>query len=168
MKELATNADVEAAGAAPIEADYAAWLRAQANALRRTRPECLDWENLAEELEGMARNEERALESYLVVLLNHLLKYRYEADKITGSWEASIDNSRERIAKLLRRSPSLKNKLEELLGDAYRLARREAGGEMGLRKREWDKLLPRACEWTLETVLDVSFWPSPVSTANGN
>jgi hypothetical protein len=169
MKEIAaTGGAAEAGLAASIEADYAAWLLEQARTLRQQRPEYLDWDSLAEELEGMARNEERALESYLAVLLNHLLKCRYQASKISGSWEASIENSRERIARLLRRSPSLKDKLEEIFGDAYLIARREAGAEMGLRKRGWEKLLPKACEWTVETVLDMNFWPLPVSTSNGS
>jgi hypothetical protein len=169
MKELAISSGGSRAqsGATP-DADYAAWLRGQAQALRRTRPEFLDWQNLAEELEGMARNEERALESYLVVLLHHLLKYRYQAGKITGSWEASIENSRERIANLLRRSPSLKSKLDEIFTEAYPLARREAGAEMGLRKRAWERLLPEACEWTLETIVEAGFWPPPIAKSNGN
>ncbi|HEX4208961.1 MAG TPA: DUF29 domain-containing protein [Candidatus Binataceae bacterium] len=148
-------------GAAIIDADYYAWLVAQAHTLRRSRPEFLDWENLAEELEGTARHEERALESYLVVLLSHLLKYRYQASKVSGSWEASIENSRERVARLLHRSPSLKSKLEEIIAEAYPLARREAGAEMGLRKRDWERRLPKSCEWTLETILDANFWPIP-------
>jgi hypothetical protein len=169
MKELAaTGGAVETGIAASIEADYVAWLLGQARALRQKGPDYLDWENLAEELEGMARNEERALESYLAVLLNHLLKCRYQASKISGSWEASIENSRERIARLLQRSPSLKSKLEEISSDAHLLARREAGAEMGLRKREWERLLPKVCEWTVETVLDANFWPLPVSTSNGS
>jgi hypothetical protein len=75
--------------------DFYGWLLDQASALQRLRPDSLDWQNLAEELEAMGRSEENALESYLVVLLKHLLKCRYQPGKITGSWEASIENSRE-------------------------------------------------------------------------
>jgi hypothetical protein len=168
MKELAISSGGSRgkSGATP-DSDYAAWLLGQAQALRRIRSEFLDWQNLAEEVEGIARNEERALESYLVVLLHDLLKYRYQADRITGSWEASIENSRDRIANLLRRSPSLKSKLEGIFTEAYPLARREAGAEMGLRKRAWERLLPQACEWTLETILQAGFWPTPI-TKSGN
>jgi hypothetical protein len=170
MKSLAKSSETggKRSNTGAIEADYYAWLLEQAHGLRQSRPEFLDWENLAEELEGMAHNEERALESYLVVLLSHLLKYRYQADKVTGSWEASIENSRERIAKLLRRSPSLKSKMEELFRDAHLLARREAGAEMGLRKREWEGRLPKSCEWTIEAALDGGFWPRPAGAANVN
>ncbi|MBV8054748.1 MAG: DUF29 domain-containing protein [Deltaproteobacteria bacterium] len=142
-----------------IDDDFYGWLLDQASALQRARPDSLDWRNLAEELEAMGRSEENALESYLVVLLKHLLKYRYQPSKRTSSWEASIENSRERIARLLKRSPSLKSKIDEIFRAAYSLARRKAGAEMRLEKDEWDQNLPLACEWTLETVLDSQFWP---------
>jgi hypothetical protein len=132
-----------------IDDDFYGWLLDQAAALRRLRPKSLDWENLAEELETMGRSEESALESHLESLLVHLLKWRYQPNKRTGSWEASVENSRDRIAQLLRRSPSLKGKIDEAFSQAYRLARREAGGQMGLTKREWERLLPASCEWNL-------------------
>src|SRR5215472_14077911 len=75
-----------------IDDDYYGWLLNQAAALQRSRPDWLDWRNLAEELEGMGRSEENALESYLVVLLKHLLKFRYQPRKKTPSWEASVEN----------------------------------------------------------------------------
>jgi hypothetical protein len=121
----------------------------------------LDCENLAEELEAMGRSEESTLESHLENLLTHLLKWRYQPKKQTGSWEATIANSRDRLVGSLRRSPSLKSKIDEIFREAYRLARRHAGGEMGLTKREWERRIPELCEWTLDTVRDDNFWPDP-------
>ncbi len=43
-----------------MERDYYDWLRRQSRALREHRPAFLDWQNLAEELEAMARSEERS------------------------------------------------------------------------------------------------------------
>jgi hypothetical protein len=143
-----------------IDDDFYGWLLEQAAALQRLRPDSLDWQNLAEELESMGRSEENGLESYLVVLLKHLLKCRCQPSKKTSSWEASVENSRERIARLLKRSPGLKAKIDEIFLGAYSLARRKAGAEMRLTKDEWDCNLPSTCEWTLETVLDPLFWPS--------
>jgi excisionase family DNA binding protein len=37
--------------------DYRAWAREQAQALRNRRAEALDWDNLAEEFDALARNE---------------------------------------------------------------------------------------------------------------
>lgn len=151
-----------------MENDFYGWLLDQASILRKQRYGRLDWSNLAEELEAMGRSEENSLESYLVRLLKHLLKYRYQHRKITGSWEASIENSRDRISSLLRRSPSLKSRIDELFAEAYPLARREAGAQMGLRKQQWEQLLPASCEWPLDKVLDATFWPVPFSPSKDN
>ncbi|MGH7906527.1 MAG: DUF29 domain-containing protein, partial [Candidatus Binataceae bacterium] len=146
--------------AVDIETDYHKWLSQQARALRGRDTALLDWDNLAEELDAMGRSEENSLESYLEVLLTHLLKYAYQAEKRAGSWEASIENSRDHIGKLLDRSPNLKTKLASCAADAYPRARRTAGAEMGLDKRSWEQLLPPSCEWKLEQVLSSDFWPS--------
>jgi hypothetical protein len=148
---------------ARIEDDFYGWLLDQASLLRNKRYGALDWSNLAEELEAMAVSQENSLASYLERLLLHLLKYAYQSHKITGSWEASIENSRVRIARLLKRSPSLKNKLAELFKEAYAPARNDAGAQMRMRKREWETRLPKACPWTLEQVLDPGFWPKPAN-----
>jgi uncharacterized protein DUF29 len=144
--------------------DYYGWIQRNVHAIRGGRVEEVDWANLVEELEAMARSEESGLESHLANLLVHLLKWRYQPNKRTGSWEASIENSRDQIVRLLQRSPSLKSKIDEAFRTAYRLARRAAGGEMGLSKREWEQVLPVACEWSLGTVCDDSFWPDPSDT----
>ncbi len=153
---------------AQIDEDFYGWVLAQASALRARGDLPIDWENVAEELEAMGRSEENSLQSYLERLLLHLLKYAYQPDKITPSWESSIENSRDRIRLLFKRSPSLKSKIEELFEDAYPLARRQAGAQMRMRKREWDARLPMVCPWPLETVLDPDFWPSPINEANGH
>ena len=59
--------------------DFHAWLLHQAQTLRRIADKVpsLDCEEIAEELEGMARSDEHALESFLERLLKHLLKWRY-------------------------------------------------------------------------------------------
>jgi len=150
---------LEPAPAVSIDVDFCAWLDDQASALRRLRPGALDWENLAEELEAMGRGEENALESHLTNLLIHLLKWRYQPNKRTGSWEATIENSRDHITQLLQRSPSLKSKIDDAFWSVYRHARREAGGQMGLTKREWERCLPVSCEWSLKTACDDDFWP---------
>jgi Domain of unknown function DUF29 len=146
-----------------LEDDFYGWLRYQASMLRAHSQSGLDWENLAEELEGMSRGEEAALESQLIRLLKHLLKFRYQANRITGSWEASIDDAREQIDRIIRRSPSLKSKIGDSFAAAYPRARRAAGAEMRLRKRDWERLIPSSCEWPLATALNANFWPSAAS-----
>jgi Domain of unknown function DUF29 len=56
------------------EEDFVAWLEDQARRARRGDTEGLDLDNIAEELEGMARSDRREIRSRLTVLLVHLLK----------------------------------------------------------------------------------------------
>ena len=151
-----------------VERDYCDWLREQSRALREHRPTFLDWQNLAEELEAMARSEERALGSQLERLLVHLLKWAYQPQERSGSWEASIDNARDTIEECLESSPSLAGKLAAVAERAYRRARRTAGAEMGFDKRHWSRLLPQACPWPVERVRDARFWPAAAGRSNGH
>jgi hypothetical protein len=165
---VTTKAPVVRSESTRFNDDFYAWLIDQAATLRRARPPLLDWENLAEELEAMSRSEERRLQRFLVRLVKHLLKWRYQANRQTGSWEASIENSRAQIERQLKECPSLKNKIDELFERAYPLARRKAGAEMGLRKGEWERNLPDTCEWLLATVRSSDFWPEPFTpSTNG-
>lgn len=111
----------------------------------------------------MSIHLEHALESYLEILLLHLLKWRFQPNKQNRRWQASIDNSRDRAQGLLKRSPSLKTKLPELKDTAYRRARREAGAQMGYEKSEWNKRLPETCPWSVEELLKDDFLPAPVN-----
>jgi uncharacterized damage-inducible protein DinB len=54
--------------------DFALWTNDQADALRQHRAVALDWENLAEEIEALARRDKRAIRSSLENALLHLLK----------------------------------------------------------------------------------------------
>jgi len=57
------------------EEDFVAWLEDQARRARRGKAGELDLENIAEELEGIARSDRREIRYRLIVLLVHLLKY---------------------------------------------------------------------------------------------
>jgi hypothetical protein len=149
----------QSAGDTGYETDFHNWTATQAARLRRLKPASIDWLNIAEELSDMGRSEQCALESHLAVLLVHLLKWKYQPDNRTNSWETSIENARDEIDELLRRSPSLGARLKESLRIAYRRARRTAGTEMGLSRQEREARLPTACEWTLAELCNNDFWP---------
>ncbi|MEO1447163.1 MAG: DUF29 domain-containing protein, partial [Cyanobacteria bacterium J06635_11] len=94
--------------------DYVLWLDTTAALLRQGNFAAIDLENLLEELESMGRSEKRALESNLVVVLQHLLKYQYQPDKRTKSWLLSIAEHRRRLRNDLEASPSLKRYLNSV------------------------------------------------------
>lgn len=137
------------------ERDFYTWVEAQAAALRHRRADALDWENLAEELEALGRNERRALTSHLRVLLIHLLKWRYQPARRTRSWRLTIAEQRLQLGRLLEESPGLKAHFDETLAHAYELARIAAARESRLAAGA----LPISCPWTFEQVADHNFLP---------
>jgi hypothetical protein len=59
------------------ETDFYDWALRTAALLREGRFAELDVENIAEEIEGLARSDSRQIENRSVVLIAHLLKKRY-------------------------------------------------------------------------------------------
>jgi Domain of unknown function DUF29 len=136
--------------------DYYTWALEQARALRAHSTKALDWENLAEEVEGLARTEARELKSRLEVLLVHLLKWRYQPNKRSRSWRLTIREQRQRLAQLLDENPGLKGTLVESVTRAYALARIIAARETRLAERTF----PPASPWSFEQMTDAEFWPN--------
>jgi Domain of unknown function DUF29 len=130
------------------EGDFAAWAQAQAEALRAGRLDALDLEHLAEEIADLSKREQDAIESHLETLVMHLLKWRHQPDRRTRSWEATIKVARRNVAKLLRRSPSLRRDLPTALDEIYPNARIRAGAATGLA----EDAFPDACPFTLDHV----------------
>ena len=130
------------------EGDFAAWAEAQAGALRAGGLDALDLAHLAEEIEDLSNRERDAIESHLETLVMHLLKWRYQPDQRSRSWEATIKVARRNIDKLLRRSPSRRHDLPASLNEIYPNARIRAGAATGLA----DDAFPEACPFTLDQV----------------
>jgi Domain of unknown function DUF29 len=143
------------------EDDYVAWLLGQAAALReaaRLRPNLpfdIDWELIAQELEGMSRSEARELRSRYAVLLLHMLKWLIQTDHRCRSWELTINHQRQEIAEHLAHNPGLKPERAELFAKAYADARVDANYETGLPLPAF----PEACPFTIEQAMDEGFWP---------
>jgi hypothetical protein len=72
------------------EVDYLRWIETTVERLRVRDYSSVDWENLIEEIEDMGRSERRSLESNLVVVLTHLLKWQFQPKFRSGSWKGSI------------------------------------------------------------------------------
>jgi Domain of unknown function DUF29 len=135
------------------DTDIAAWAEHQADALRRRAANEIDWENVAEEIESLARSDRREIRNRLVVICEHLLKWAYQPGQRSGSWRGSVVEARDQIDNLVQESPSLKDYPAAVLIEAYRPARRKAEAEIGLVG------LPEACPWTIAQVLSHTFWP---------
>jgi Domain of unknown function DUF29 len=135
------------------EDDIALWAERQADVLRRRASNEIDWENVAEEIEDVARRERNQIRRRLVVLCVHLLKWQFQPKRRTRSWRGFIVEARARIAGLVEDGPSLRPYPAKALGRAYSDGRPEAEAETGLTK------LPAECPWTIDQVLDADFWP---------
>jgi Domain of unknown function DUF29 len=137
------------------DTDFYAWARQQAEALRAKESKTLDWDNLAEEIESLGNEPAHAVESHLVIVLTHLLKWRYQSERRSRGWRTSVRVGRQQIARRLRRNPGLRPDLPTFLTNAYDDARKRAMDETDLPLATF----PEVCPWTLVQVLDEDFWP---------
>jgi hypothetical protein len=138
--------------------DFLAWLNQTTQQLRNQNYNTIDWENLLEELDTIARHEKRNLETNLVILLQYLLKWQHQPSKRSGSWKSSIREHRRRIRKDLEDSPSLTSYLISTLPEAYSDAREAAADETGLEL----SLFPINCDYTIAQIIDRNFLPEPI------
>ncbi len=137
------------------ECDFNLWVEATAQILREGRLTELDVVNLLEEVESMGISNKLALNSDLVVVLLHLLKWQYQPNKRTRSWEKSIAEHRRRIDERFESSPSLKRYYLQIFDKCYRNARKQAKIETRLPLAHF----PEVCPFTSEQVLDEDFLP---------
>ena len=137
------------------ETDYYGWANEQAALLRAGRLSSADIENIAEEIESMGKGEKRELVNRLVVLLKHLLKWKFQPGERSSSWQSSIRVQRNGIRRHIADNPSLKPLIPSAMNDAYADAVIEAAEETKLS----ESTFPLACAWSYEQVADSGFWP---------
>jgi hypothetical protein len=134
------------------ERDFFAWTRDQADALRRRSVNELDWENLLEEVESMGNQARGELRSHLILLLGHLLKWRFQPERRGRSWMFTILEQRREAERMIDENPSLKPELPDILADAYKTARLRAARETRLTIKRF----PEECPFTWEAAMTES------------
>jgi hypothetical protein len=144
------------------ETDFYAWLLAQANELRAHKPDAIDWEELAEELEEMAARTRDALTSNLEQLFIHLLKLQFEPSenerRLRGrQWKLDAMEHRNRVNDLLSDSRTLRNTYDAFQSKAYPRACHHVAVLFGERLTE---PLPKDCPWTLAEIRNDEFFPT--------
>ncbi|MBV8091262.1 MAG: DUF29 domain-containing protein [Alphaproteobacteria bacterium] len=102
------------------ETDTAAWSEKQAAALRAAARggsnQLLDWENLAEEIEDLAKSLRRRLRSQIARIVQHQVKLEYSpALAPRNGWRRAIRLTRLVINRILEDSPSLKHEISRLI-----------------------------------------------------
>jgi hypothetical protein len=116
------------------EGDLYAWSMRQSEHLRAGNYGALDLQRLAEEIEDVGKSERDKLRSAVTVLIQHILKWEYQPEKRTRSWESTIREHRRRIVDLLDENPSLKAQWSSILTKSYDDAADRAAGETGHRR----------------------------------
>ena len=130
------------------EVDETAWLEAMAELIEQGRWSDLDYAHLQEYLTDMARRDRREVESRLVVLLAHLLKWVHQPDQRSRSWRGTIVEQRQELVRHASRGV-LRNHAEAVLSEVYAEAVERAIAETGLPAETF----PAECPYTLEQLL---------------
>ncbi len=144
---------------AKYDGDVIAWANQQAEFIRNKQFHLLDLENIAEEILDVGKSESRELENRLAVLIEHLLKWKYQPERRGNSWKRTIYEQRKRIYLRMKKTPSLKTNLldnewvEGIFYDAKLLFYKETLLE--------NLELPDSCEWNIyEQILNEDFLPA--------
>ncbi|BBE72322.1 DUF29 domain-containing protein [Oharaeibacter diazotrophicus] len=137
------------------EDDFFQWCFEQADLLRKRRFDEVDLPNVIEELESMGNEQLHALRSSYRLLIAHLLKWRFQPEKRTASWQVTIGRERDNVADREADNPSLAVKAAAIVAYVYPRAVREAAAETGLPRSTF----PVACPWSLDQLRDDDFLP---------
>jgi hypothetical protein len=148
--------------------DFLAWSQQQVEVLRETARagtnQKLDYENLAEEIEGLGISQQSALGSQIKRIILHLLKLQHSpALNPRHGWENSVIDARDRIEDLIKRSPSLRGDVPDEIRDQSPRAARMAIRELGKRAELATALTAsiQATTYTPDQILDDWFPPAP-------
>ncbi len=132
------------------EADETAWLDRMAELIREGRYEELDYAHLQEYLTDMANRDRRRVESRLTVLLEHLLKWRFQPGKRTRSWQRTVLVQQQTLADEVA-AGVLRNHAVGVLPRAYARAVARAVVATGLPPETF----PPQCPFTLDQALTI-------------
>ncbi|MCX8164255.1 MAG: DUF29 domain-containing protein [Aquificaceae bacterium] len=141
--------------------DFPLWAEINLELLKEKAYELVDWENLLEEIEDMARSDLKACISYLAVILEHLYKwdnFRHltKGGKEKGGigWIRSIELARGELEALMEIYPSLKEKVPQNMNSAWKMAvPKILHSAQDLGKKITKKALPEDCPYTYEQAM---------------
>ncbi|MBB1073481.1 DUF29 domain-containing protein [Rhodoferax sp. 4810] len=145
------------------DSNYSAWATQTAELLRAGRFAELDIEHLLIELSDMSKSERDELESRLLILISHLLKWEYQYQTLSerwrefkgDSWQRTIIEQRKRLKRRLLKSPGLKAIVNEVIAEVYSDAVDLAHKETHLPMTTF----PVNCPYQLAQLLDDNYYP---------
>ncbi len=145
------------------EQDIDAWIDQQVRLLKEGRLREIDVEHLIEELQDMGKSNRRELESRLIILIAHLLKWQYQREALSDQWKEfegkgwrnTIIEQRVQLLFLLKKVPSLRSMIQDAIAEVYSDARRLAVRETGLKPN----VFPEQCPYVSDLLLDEDYYP---------
>ena len=136
------------------------WIAAQVSALTNGHLNRLDRTNLIAYLTEMTLRDRRELRSRLTVLLHHVLKVRFQPERLTRSWIMTIIGQQDEIRSIAESIPSLGRQAETIAAASYPDAVKRAARETGLPADRFPAMSP----WTVTELLAFDP-PEPVARA---
>jgi hypothetical protein len=130
------------------ESDETAWLETMAELLEHGQRDDLDYVHLQEYLSDMAHRDRREVESRLITLVMHILKWVYQPDHRSRSWRSTILEQRRELGRAIGRGVLL-NHAETVLPEVYPHVVERAASETDLPI----KTFPAECPFTLDEIL---------------
>jgi len=155
------------------EKDFYLWVMENLRLLKNREYDLVDWENILEEIEDMARRELESAISHMKTIMEHLHKwehFRYRG-YVGRSWIKSINNARDELRTIFEKQPSVKAKVKEkeTLQTAWKLAvyrlidwAQEPQNHDLVKKYfgrfPTEKDFPQECPYTSEQVMEYEPW----------
>ncbi len=148
------------------ERDVLAWSQYQADLLRRLglgeRVNDVDWENVAEEIESVGLSELHSVESFLNLMMVHLLKLQAWPDSSAAEhWYVEIvafqQNARRRF------TPSMRQKIDLQALHVDALDQLRAGDRRNTVSRPWPDANPFTLDQLLNENVDALMQQLPVA-----
>ncbi|MBV8845753.1 MAG: DUF29 domain-containing protein [Bryobacterales bacterium] len=135
--------------------DFFEWTQRNADLLNKGCFDLADIPHIAEELADLGKSNQREVLSFLTRLILHLLKWQFQPSQQSGSWAASIDDSRVQLERIFEQSPSLRRYGAGRIEGVYPDAVRRAAHETGLA----GTVFPPHCPYTFDQLMDQDFLP---------
>jgi hypothetical protein len=129
-------------------ADEVAWYDAMAELIRLGRHAALDHAHLLDLLTDMGASARNEVDSRLVVLMQHVLKWLHQPDQRSRSWQLTIADQQFELAQRAGAGVLRRHALDRV-ADLYPQAVKRAGIETGLPASAF----PADCPFTLEQLL---------------
>jgi hypothetical protein len=161
---MATKLEDKIDPAALYDADFYAWATQQAATLRQLQASQsslpLDFENLIEEIDGLAKRQLSAVRSQLKRVIVHYLKLEHSPSvEPRKKWRLSIIDAQDTIDEDW--TPAISRACAPALPQIYRKARRVAAAELDINDEpEAAASLPETCPYTLDQLLDETWRPT--------